>query len=215
MFPLQAESPINKEGLNMRKLLLVFLMLLPPLSANSITFYDYEFSGHGIIDDKDGYVNLREYPKLDSKIVNRLKNGTLVYCYNEGGRVNDFCYSSTPKGTGYIHTSRISKLSYKFKNKKSNNIYKLYNGNKIIKISHDSLTKYNSICLTNNNICIPSNKIEDLSDINIDTHAAYWDPRSGNIYITASNGTENNAYNVVWIISKDKKVYRWIYKAMF
>ncbi|WP_201590255.1 hypothetical protein [Psychrobacter fozii] len=194
----------------MKKLYLIGLTLLFSASAASNTFYNYDISGYGIINDSDGHVNLRKLPDLKSKIIDKIDNGTLVYCYNEGGRVDDFCYSQTKKGLGYIHTSRILVLEDKFKYKALSSLHVLYNKKNKIYIRYNE-NNYTSICINDRLNCISQEKIKNIKNININSHVAYFDKKSGNIYLTASNGTDGNTHNIVWTIKPDNSITQWVY----
>lgn len=182
--------------------------------ANSNTFYNYDISGYGIISDDDGHANLRKSPDLKSKIIDKINNGTLVYCYNEGGRINNFCYSQTNKGLGYVHTSKILVLENKFKHKTRKNTYILYNEENKIYISHHQ-NRYKSICVNNSLNCINQDQIRSISNIDIESHVAYFDKKSKTIYLTAFNGIEGNIHSIVWTIKPNKIITRWVYKFDF
>lgn len=206
----------------MNKFIFVCVISLASTVAISSTFYESEISGYGVIDDKDGYVNLRKSPELSSEVIKKINNGTIVYCYNEGGRINDFCYSQTPEGKGYIHTSRILKLDNDFKTIQYHNRYVLENENKKIEITHTNSSKYNSICITNHSngqdydkLCIPSSELVDFKEIDMGSHIAYTDTKTENIYLIASNGTIGHIYYVVWKIGNDDIITRWIYDFEF
>ena len=39
--------------------------------------------GFALVNDKDGYVNVREKPSIHSKVIKRLNNRELIYVYDE------------------------------------------------------------------------------------------------------------------------------------
>ncbi|WP_338560939.1 SH3 domain-containing protein [Acinetobacter sp. KS-LM10] len=77
----------------------------------SLLFFTETHADYGIIQDKDGFVNVRESDSLKSKVVDKLNNGEIVSCSFEQGDAS-FCFGLyEQKGhtySGFIHTSRVS-----------------------------------------------------------------------------------------------------------
>ena len=98
----------------MKKILLVASLFIPSLSfADSSHF--------GLIQDSDGYVNVRDEASTKSKVVDKLNNGAVVSFSGEAE--NQFSYVLYAKdGSGYIHDSRINTFRdfQKWKLQKSN-----------------------------------------------------------------------------------------------
>ena len=87
----------------MKKLLLVILFLLSSLTTFAVRY---------VVDTKDGYANLREEPNSKSKVIKKLKNGTLVTKFKEKGEwyyIEFEREDGTPFDYGYIHKSQLKK----------------------------------------------------------------------------------------------------------
>ena len=180
------------------------------------TFYHHDMSGYGIIDDADGYVNLRVEPNTKSKIIDKIDNGTLVYCHNEGGRINDFCFADTPMGQGYIHSSRIILPSFKLKAVGDDDGGEVlsYQDIKVL-INYTKDKRYASMCLFKNSQknCVPQDKLQDLNLVHNNWHTGYIDAKLCNVYIIAQNDADDKTPDVIWMIgpNKEKDIDRWIY----
>ncbi|MDQ8936038.1 SH3 domain-containing protein [Acinetobacter rudis] len=78
-----------------------------------ITFVTVVFSPHiyadfGLIQDKDGEVNIRDYASLKANVVGKLKNNQLVDCLSDNEDAN-FCLISTANhDDGYVYKNRIN-----------------------------------------------------------------------------------------------------------
>lgn len=89
----------------MKTLIALILILLLPLGGQAAPT-----GGYAMVDDADGYVNLRAQDRLQSVILNQLPNGTLVsaYCDSYEDDAN-FCLAFMDKGQfGYIYKDRLS-----------------------------------------------------------------------------------------------------------
>lgn len=177
-------------------------------------FYHHDMSGYGVINDTDGYVNLRTEPNTKSKIIDKINNGTLVYCHNEGGRINDFCFSDTPIGQGYIHSSRIALPSFKLKTVRGDDGNEVLSYQDIKVLIHYTKDKqYASMCLFKNvqKICVSQDKLQDLKLVHNNWHTGYIDAQSHNVYIIAQNDADDKTPDVIWTISPNKEINRWVY----
>ncbi|MDH2506015.1 SH3 domain-containing protein [Acinetobacter baumannii] len=69
------------------------------------------YADFGFIQDKDGYVNVRENSSLTSKVTSKLNNNEIVSCVMEE-RVNNFCLVNASNGvTGFVYKNRINNFS--------------------------------------------------------------------------------------------------------
>ena len=67
------------------------------------------YADFGLIQDKDGYVNVRELADLSSKVISKQKNGEIVSCVDD--IVNNFCFINSSSGVnGYIYNNRINRF---------------------------------------------------------------------------------------------------------
>jgi hypothetical protein len=67
------------------------------------------YADFGLIQDKDGYVNVRELADLSSKVISEQKNGEIVSCVDD--IVNNFCFINSSSGVnGYIYNNRINRF---------------------------------------------------------------------------------------------------------
>lgn len=70
------------------------------------------FAQFGVINDPDGYVNVRSKPEKGNNINAKLKNGDVVYFFeNEGNWTAIDFYNDTKDVSGYIYSDRIKSIS--------------------------------------------------------------------------------------------------------
>lgn len=69
------------------------------------------FANYGLIQDKDGYVNVRDQASLNSKVSAKLNNGEVVSCSFDQGDAS-FCYAlydvNGHINSGFIYKSRVN-----------------------------------------------------------------------------------------------------------
>ncbi|MEQ1086269.1 SH3 domain-containing protein [Acinetobacter seifertii] len=69
------------------------------------------YADFGFIQDKDGYVNVRENSSLTSKVTSKLNNNEIVSCVMDEG-TNNFCLVNASNGvTGFVYKNRINNFS--------------------------------------------------------------------------------------------------------
>lgn len=69
------------------------------------------YTDFGFIQDKDGYVNVRENSSLSSKVTTKLNNNEIVSCVMDE-ETNNFCLVNTSNGvTGFVYKNRINNFS--------------------------------------------------------------------------------------------------------
>lgn len=69
------------------------------------------YADFGFIQDKDGYMNVRENSSLTSKVTSKLNNNEIVSCVMDE-RVNNFCLVNASNGvTGFVYKNRINNFS--------------------------------------------------------------------------------------------------------
>ena len=69
------------------------------------------YADFGFIQDKDGYVNVRENSSLSSKVTTKLNNNEIVSCVMDEG-TNNFCLVNASNGvTGFVYKNRINNFS--------------------------------------------------------------------------------------------------------
>jgi hypothetical protein len=77
-----------------------FILITPSLYAS---FF--------VVNDKDGFVNVREKPITSSKVMKSIKNGSIVQCDDgEDASINGFCVIIKTNTREYIHLSRLKKI---------------------------------------------------------------------------------------------------------
>lgn len=65
----------------------------------------------GLIQDKDGYVNVRENSSLSSNVTSKLNNNEIVSCVMDE-ETNNFCLVNASNGaTGFVYKNRINNFS--------------------------------------------------------------------------------------------------------
>ncbi|ONN49553.1 hypothetical protein AC056_11745 [Acinetobacter genomosp. 33YU] len=76
-----------------------------------IGFIETSYADFGFIQDKDGYVNVRENPSLSSKVTTKLNNNEIVSCVMDE-ETNNFCLVNASNGvTGFVYRNRINNFS--------------------------------------------------------------------------------------------------------
>lgn len=67
------------------------------------------FGQFGVIDDKDGFVNIRKSPDVSNNIIDTLRNGEIVFCFELAkGEWLPIDYDlSHQNKSGFIHKSRV------------------------------------------------------------------------------------------------------------
>lgn len=82
------------------------ILLLIGVFASSLSFA--QSSNFGLIQDPDGYVNVRDQASTKSNVVDKLNNGDVISFVGDYAE-NQFSYVLYAKdGSGYIHNSRIN-----------------------------------------------------------------------------------------------------------
>lgn len=66
-----------------------------------------------IIQDVDGYANIRNEPNIHSKVIDKLKNGHIVYTMSTEGNWVDIDYSTNKNEikTGFVYKNRLKSIS--------------------------------------------------------------------------------------------------------
>ena len=65
------------------------------------------FGQFSIVDDNDSFVNVRQDGLQNSKIIDKLKNGHLIYCFQNSGNWTNIDYEQKgEKHNGYIYKDR-------------------------------------------------------------------------------------------------------------
>ncbi|MGK8802743.1 SH3 domain-containing protein [Acinetobacter seifertii] len=76
-----------------------------------IGFIENSYADFGFIQDKDGYVNVRENPSLNSKVTSKLNNNEIVSCVMDE-ETNNFCLVNASNGEiGFVYRNRINNFS--------------------------------------------------------------------------------------------------------
>lgn len=90
----------------MRKLVLYSFMCFLAISVSEL------HAQYLIVQDKDGYVNVREKPSAGSRITGRLNDQELVASFRDGENGWEFVsyWKNGVEETGYIHASRLKPL---------------------------------------------------------------------------------------------------------
>jgi len=82
----------------------------------STLFFGQSFGQYAILKDKDGFINIREKPNAQSKIIDTLSSGKIVYCSDFDDVKGDWIpLDINTKGhlplSGYVHKSRVQFIS--------------------------------------------------------------------------------------------------------
>ena len=77
-----------------------------------LTFYISSFGQFAIVSDKDGTLNIREDGQPNSKVVDKLKNGHLIYCFEKKSNWTNIDYAINGKElNGYVYKDRYKLIS--------------------------------------------------------------------------------------------------------
>ncbi|MFH3624417.1 SH3 domain-containing protein [Acinetobacter nosocomialis] len=77
-------------------------------TAFMIGSIETSYADFGFIQDKDGYVNVRENSSLNSKVTSKLNNNEIVSCAMDEG-TNNFCLVNASSGvTGFVYKNRVN-----------------------------------------------------------------------------------------------------------
>ena len=72
----------------------------------------YSFGQFAIVNDKDSLLNIREDGQLNSKVVDNLTNGHLIYCFENKGNWTNIDYTNKGKDlNGYVYKDRYKLVS--------------------------------------------------------------------------------------------------------
>jgi Bacterial SH3 domain len=89
----------------MKKILALLILIF----TQNLFAQNTEGYGFAIIDDKDGFTNVREEPNVKSKIIGKIKEGELFFCFSNEKHKDWFAVDikNNNKLSGYVHKSRI------------------------------------------------------------------------------------------------------------
>ena len=72
----------------------------------------FSFGQFAIVNDKDSLLNVREDGQLSSKVVDKLQNGHLIYCFENNGNWTNIDYVKNGKElNGYVYKDRYKLVS--------------------------------------------------------------------------------------------------------
>jgi hypothetical protein len=77
-----------------------------------LLFFSFSFGQFAIVNDKDSLLNVREDGLQSSKVIDKLQNGHLIYCFENKGNWTNVDY--TKKGqelNGYVYKDRYKLVS--------------------------------------------------------------------------------------------------------
>jgi hypothetical protein len=85
---------------------IAFLMMVSSLWGQADDLH-----GYAIIEDKDGFTNIRQEPNAKSKIVGTIKEDDIFYYFSDKGQKEWYSiYRKNNKKSGYVHKSRVKSL---------------------------------------------------------------------------------------------------------
>jgi Bacterial SH3 domain len=101
----------------MKKILVLLILIF----TQNLFAQNTEGYGFSIIDDKDGFTNVREEPNVKSKIVGKIKEGELFFSFENEKHKDWYAVDFKQNNTvsGYVHRSRVkfieklSKVKYR------------------------------------------------------------------------------------------------------
>ena len=82
------------------------------LSLVLLLCFSYSFGQFAIVNDKDSLLNVRENGQQNSKVVDKLPNGHLIYCFENEGNWTNIDYTKKGKElNGYVYNDRYKLVS--------------------------------------------------------------------------------------------------------
>lgn len=82
------------------------------LTISFLLFFKFSFGQFAIVSDNDGYINVREDGTTNCKIVEKLNNGHLIYCFENKGNWTNIDYTKNNKDqNGYVYKDRYKLVS--------------------------------------------------------------------------------------------------------
>lgn len=77
-----------------------------------LIYFSNSFGQFAIVTDKDNFVNVREDGIQNSKVIEKLQNGHLIYCFDNKGNWTNINYDKNGKdGSGYVYKDRYKLVS--------------------------------------------------------------------------------------------------------
>jgi len=209
----------------MRKLVVPFLLFCQFVVAQAI-----EGGAFAVINDKDGYVNVRKEKSVHSKVLKKLDNNTLIFVLdadNEGYIYNDRVkwihnFPQIAKGIAkgntivfegkeiqvVLSTEKFDKSKHSFKyHKEYRDVIEKIDG-KLFWGTDGNMPKreYKSIevKIRGKQVSIPQSAYNDLYESYLYTefNSVHYDKDNDILYIVANNGDGAGAYMVCWQIEK-------------
>ncbi|OQP65254.1 hypothetical protein A3860_16420 [Niastella vici] len=185
-----------------------------------------------IIDDKDGYCNVRVNPEKGNNIIDKLENGCIVLCGEINGNwVDVFYLKNNEEPDGYVYNNRLKMISAYGELpilSKSDGTYMFGKDSIRVKVAKQKFDKgknqlingktywgndggvprfaYQSITITRGNkiIELPKTAFDDLFEPGLHNTKVNYDGANDILYIQAMNGDGAGGYGVMWRIVKGK-----------
>ncbi len=107
--------------------------------------FSNSFGQFAIVNDKDNFVNVREDGLENSKVIDKLQNGNLIYCFENKGNWVNIDYDQNGEGrNGYVYKDRyklVSNFSALTVSKKTENAITLKKGAIEVTITQSAFDK--------------------------------------------------------------------------
>src|SRR5689334_8092708 len=74
--------------------------------------FSNSFGQFAIVNDKDGFLNVRDDGSANSKVIDKLENGHLIYCFASKSNLTNIDYTKQGKElNGYVYKDRYKMVS--------------------------------------------------------------------------------------------------------
>jgi len=192
-----------------------------------------------IIDDKDGYCNVRVNPEKGNNIIDKLENGCIVLCgETQGNWVAVFYLKNNEEPVGYVYNNRLKMITAYGELpvlSKSDGAYMFGKDSIKVKITKQKFDKaktklengktnwgtdgggfpefaYRAITITRGNkiIELPKAALDDLFEPTLHNTKVNYDTANDILYIQAMNSDGAGGYAVMWRIVKGKYKDRFV-----
>lgn len=82
------------------------------LTLTLLLCFSYSYGQFAVVNDKDSFLNVREDGHQSSKVVGKLPNGHLIYCFDNKGNWTNIDYTHEGKElNGYVYKDRFQLVS--------------------------------------------------------------------------------------------------------
>jgi len=185
------------------------------------------FGQFAVIQDRKGYANIRNSPNISNSIIDTLNNGTVIFC--KARCANDTTLIEEDSGVdneGFIHRSKL-KFIHRYKKLSESKLSDdglrfAREGIEVVIIKTTAeiedingeaevwgaegktvSNKYQQVTVILDGVRLEMPK-ENLFEPNLKNSKVNYDNKSKTLYISATNGSGENSYAVLWVVANGR-----------